>query len=1636
MNSNVFANSGKSNIKISVSAASVYSLCIGKTGAAMLYSVCISGIDTNSVHNIAFSVYGMSKSGFFTEHMRIPAREVFAYEGTEGCCFDFSQFCCRMREEFFRALKSPVTGKLCVEAIIDGVRFLGDAPVTLIPAQVYPHAASPVVFASLLYPYSAETQRLSAAVPEKSLEALYNTLRAERMIYSVRDCDFVTRDIAFEDAEAIFSKRSKMASPLEMALIFCSCALRLGFRPAIAVIKNRKAPRIFCGIMSKDSNFGITTASAAVISDMASKGEVSLFDISCLFTGHNVELADACAAAAGEFSSQDLYFALDICRALRNGVDLCSIDVSEYEQERLFVENLRKINSDTPATLSDYAEQLSDTDGSSLLRFGFGTVPSMPVAFSDFSAIPSLAAGGKQLLIASAADKIDIKKVAPLADGVCSMIVPLEYKRSELTFAERQEIIDAIDYYRSALRDAEAKGAFCSPLRQHELTDMAEYLCDKNHDDSELYLVCGFLRNGENYAPLALYPIKLEVSGGNVFGSFLSPKPYINRLLCEKLKETSYGRKFFGNYGFPGGSLENIVNCFDKFCADANADFEQVKECALAVLPYKNSVLSFSIVDKAEKVITDKLSGAILTGGTVGGSDIVISDQRIADLESSSVGFFDSSVYEICAGAVDGDLIAENVNGKTAGDVAVLLGCENIKYGKNTLICAGSKTTRDDIMRRFDEIGMSDAVLILSDDTDIKESIHQKLVSVSHAELPAVNTDFDEEYRELRRKLDIYNGCKNRRYDFDFSFAEAASAFIMAGEGLSSMQKDELPEPESIFFPDMGKESAAAVFGASLKLCSTRSRLSFDGPYAQHPLYYAKLTSVSDGDINTCSQLAEKCTVELDELIASCTSIAKSAGFDINAVKTLPALHAFLSLLVLISKEYDSGITDKLLLSDIYSVSKRVSEMSALSEKLAETEKELCEFDDGIYTLDPKKLLSEWASPDEMSHSEITKTVNAYRTVSVSGDISKKGIYEVLELLNNHADVYSEFGVCEAEMNELFAGYWNGKNTDWNKITELVNFTKTADVLLKKIHGTDSEARKATAACFPAAAQYCFDNANEVLKAAGVFDRMFSDDGGFVALAELICSDYYNMSFPEGIFSDNGIKQVIVGWHQAAGELSAVAEYNKCCAECEKLGLGCFVHYLANNSFTAETERIFTRSLLQLSLKQMTLYDKEFMSLHNYEETVKRFEELHKNRVAANIRGIKEKHLRACASYINMNSEKAAAFSESLYDNSFSPEEILLRYSDTVKALFPIIIAEPAMAGVLCDFENAVYFETDLVSTATVIPFLHNARHRLMLAMACPKNKKCFANDCRKISVPRVCADKAKRHNGGFAAYVSGGCNVSYLRAPVSSFDKERNTNVLEAQTIGLEILKLLEAKPYAVTDILTFTKAQCSTVRSVLAAVAEKSVAVRTAMDDGRITVDYAGTRRSICCDVLYVSTVYGKDEASAMCLSCGDLDDSAFSVDGIPELAVSALSGSAKSIVVVSSLTGGISPDRTGSYGASSLFAFVEFARCGGMSVCVTDDADTLSPYTTSFGRLASENEIAVSVVHNGNSLVFETDGVKYAAVFENNRARAAFDRECMESFELENRGYKVMRFDGTDITLNPLKILDRIRSIREEM
>ena len=314
------------------------------------------------------------------------------------------------------------------------------------------------------------------------------------------------------------------------------------------------------------------------------------------------------------------------------------------------------------------------------------------------------------------------------------------------------------------------------------------------------------------------------------------------------------------------------------------------------------------------------------------------------------------------------------------------------------------------------------------------------------------------------------------------------------------------------------------------------------------------------------------------------------------------------------------------------------------------------------------------------------------------------------------------------------------------------------------------------------------------------------------------------------------------------------------------------------------------------------------------------------------------------------------------------------------------------------------------------------------MSYECSEEKECFACDCKNAGLPTLKIQGLSNNGFGLAD------KISYRRAAVSSYDKIHGTNVLEAQTIGLELIKLYDEKAFAVADILTFTTEQCAAVRSVLSAVAEKSVGVRDALSDGRITVGFAGDRRSVCCDVLYISTVFGKDEASSMCTSCGALDDVFGASQGISDMITSALSGCARNIVVVSSISPDVCPDRAGSFGIKQLLKLAAFAQSFG-KMRVAGEEGVVSPCVSEFGRLVSENGFCVCETHDENSAVLDIGGKNVAAVFEKTGSRAAFDRECRTLCEWEMRGYQVHRLDCADMALNPLKILDSINNLTEE-
>lgn len=1628
--------SENNKIKITPIASPTYSLAALGTRAPVLYSVSVSGIEKKGTHSIKFNVYGLSKSGFFVERTGGVCYEyVNDIDNPDTLIFDFSRFFCNIKKEFFTSLKTETLGKIYVEAIIDGQKYMGDTQIVLLPSNVFPQNSAPSVFASMLRPCDASVVRIcsSHSSGSKNFESLYNLLKSQKMIYSVRDCDFLSRNVRFDFPETIFSSGSRMASPLEMAIILCSCALRLDIPPVFAVIKTGKGPRILCGTTKTPGAFGISTGNTKELLKLCLDGTVSLFEITSLFTGHNVEPYDAEIFARNLISGTDIYYAVDVYSAIRNG----TVNVYSPEEFEFFASVKCPGKKFTSRSLPDCAESLSDTKNSSLLDFSYKKSVALPVSFSEYSSINLFAHSDKtaSFEIHSTSEKFDVKRFSSNPVGICSIYLADSFAKEDLTLTEKQDTAIEKELFAENICRNEKNMCISTPVSNISMIDVIDEINNSAKADAELYLACAFLKYDGKYAPLALLPVKLSSELKNCGKiEFLSSKPRLNRLLCETLKSAALGSAFFEQYGLPSENLSDIRACFESLCEKSGGRYEIVYEYTVSQFSFKNSVIAFAIADRADKIFADTLSSELLGKHPVTNREFSFSSQKISELESSEPDFFDSDVLKISSYALDGDLLVKDTNSSKMYDVVTEISCENLAHGHTTLVVADNDVVRRDICEGFEKIGVSDSVLELSGKVDIKKQILDKIVSTSKSDYIDCDEKYNAEYHEITEKLNRYNRAKTEKYDFGFSFHEASSAYVKAGELLSPEESATLLESEEIFFPDLSAETTNKIFDASASLCKAAHTLGLSVPYSEYCLSSAKLVA-EDINVQTVFYTAEKALLEIDELSALVTEICASTGFDDKDIKTLPALHSFLSLLVLISKDYDLEISHNLLVSDIYQISKTVSELRDLTSQLQDIERELCEFNKEIYSLDSDAIFDEWASADTASKNEITKKINSYRTVEVPPETKKKQVSDVLQYLYTYSDLISEFNEKSSNLNEIFDKCWDGTQTDWQRISKMINFAKMSDVLLKKVYGTNQELRHKATGNFNNAYEFCKDrvNSTRIIGAAGVFDRTFSDNGSLVNLSETLCVDFYNLSFAKGIFSENGISNLVGLWRDNVSMLPAVSAYNRACEKCNAVGLSCFVKYLSENVFTQNTEKIFTRSILYPAIKQIALRDSTFIIQNDFKDEINKLSALHKEKVSVNRAILKNRHLAASSEYITSNRSKISAFLESLSDNSYTGEDIMLRFGETVKTLFPIIVSDPSYAFLLSDFDNLCVLDADILTTPKAISYLPNARCRLILASPCNKDKDCLSNDCEKTGIAKI--SLVNKSEPVVSDYCTRNMSYSHVYSQLSSFDRRKKVNVLEAQTVALEIMKYLEEKPQCKVDVITFTQRQKHVMKDVLCAVCEKSSAVSEAILENRLTIGCISERRPSMCDVVFVSVVYGKEETSGMCVSCDDLDDKNTYVSGIPEEIVSSLCGAAKEIVVVSSFNPSASPDKVGSPGLQALSAFSSFAASNA-KMHFSDSDTSYYTYSKAFADILTENEITVYLSERDSVAYFEISDKMYAAVFEDVQSVSAYSRECATSDNLNMLGKNVIYIDGADTVLNPVKILDKIKIMEESL
>ncbi len=1575
------------NISVNITASRFYSYAAMCAHLAPVLSVSIHGLSQSERHSISVNIYGIGKSGFFIEKTNITSRHYYTsehcFDGSGRIIFDLSRESLNFKRGFFENLKTPCPGNIYAEVIVDGKKHLAQSSLELLPKNVFSPDSPPDLLAYCIYPCSKYTRKTAGSC-DKNLRRLYSAIKSCGFIYSVKTYDYTFDNIELKLADSLTEQNAKIASPLEMAIFFASCAVSAGLYPVICAVKNGAATKFLCGAAKDRILDRPLCDSHSEFCALIRSGKVSVFDVSSLFTGHNIDFDDACRSACAELIASDLIFACDIVGAIKDRQYPMSLSECDEKMTRELIDSLRQNGKSGRLSISDYAEMLSGVEDTPLLSFvpDISDDMQIPVCLSSIEAADALARSAKPIFLASVSGKIDIQAIAPLSSGISSMIAkPNHY---DINIAERQDILAGINNFTRLLSEKE------SSFEIGCLSD-AESLEDKCRNLSladNVYLACGFLQMNGNYAPLALFPIGVRKGSVEIKESV----PYANRLLAEYIFSKKLTKGFLEVYGLPSGSATNIISYFEKLASEIVAHgyagvCRVVKECFIASFPVSDTRLSFALVENYDKLAKDPLTDALVSG-TMTDSPLLqdsitnIYKSRIYQLEKTSPALCDGHLRVLSASA-DNDILLVGQNGCGITDTVFSVACENLRCGKKTLIlCPRGTGLPNSLKNKFEKSNLLSPVLTLTSDKNIKSEISKKLKEFTRLEANTVPDKSADDFAALKEKLDSHFTSKSKKYPFGFSFYELAREFEKLGEYLSDDELEALVLPENLYLPDITGEDFEKLIKKSTALCKRASELSGSSPVCSHPLFDSKLT---DGSINLAefARLYERAHHASKELSLLCEGVVASSGVSHADLRSLSCLYAFISLVLTVMTEYDCEISKELLHSDIYAVSKNLETLRALSDRISSGESEL------------------------------------------EAEFEKEAV-----------------AVCDK-----FPVYWNGQETDFDKLFGITSFIKAADLLAKKIFGTDADKRADLLSHFYDIYSYCEENKEEIIKITECYEALFDDKhGSAVLLAAMLMADIYSVNFADGILSAGGLAKLLSGWNENISKLPLAASYNIAANECRSAGLFAFVNHIEKEGCSRATEYIFTRSLLFLACNQIKFSDKTQLSYSQYGRDRLDFADAQKKISVASLSELTGAYITACLNYINSNMQKTNAFSDSLSDPSLGSHQLLSRHCDIVTNLFPIIVAEPEYACCLDGFSNLVVLGGEVLPAESVLPVLPCAKHKIICTQYVPLSGNSIASAVSRTGICTVSLyDVAYKFDGRIRNYFDkksysvpflGACNMRHLKPPVSSYSKDSRTNVLEAQSIGLELLRLYEENAVSGTvGIATLTKAQKYACLDVLATLCEKSVAIKEAVASGSLAVFYTGGFSPNSYDTCYISTVYGKDESGNVCCDFGELDRTEEYIDGISPLIIKAVGCAKRSLVVVSSLSAEHYPEKASVSGAWQIARLIEFADKKTSQTVPTED--NFHPLGTSLAKILKDGGICASPLIGGCGASFEHEGKVYAVVPEKTDSYTTFDREASLCDKLRSRGYILVPINSVDITLNAQNILsETAKTIKKEI
>ena len=326
---------GYSNLKpsISVEASPIYSASIASSGVSPVISVIISELPEKEF-DLSVSIVGKSAGTIFIQtgerNFERTCTDTYDRQGKNRLIIRFEQGDFEINREYLYNIESAQIASLTAKATIGGKEYQAETEIKLAPAYEWQGIEyHPESLAS--YICSAKSGVAELAAPareiqerEQKLRALVKNIRAKNIICAARDSYSPERRQSIKSHDVLFARGTVVATPMELAVLFCACAENLDLLPVLVFSTNMTGNvSMFCGVRS--SRCSVTSAvfeSLSALRGAIQKGEIALFDPALLASAQNMDPVMACQLAGEYFQKRTtrLVLGIDIENSRLSGV--------------------------------------------------------------------------------------------------------------------------------------------------------------------------------------------------------------------------------------------------------------------------------------------------------------------------------------------------------------------------------------------------------------------------------------------------------------------------------------------------------------------------------------------------------------------------------------------------------------------------------------------------------------------------------------------------------------------------------------------------------------------------------------------------------------------------------------------------------------------------------------------------------------------------------------------------------------------------------------------------------------------------------------------------------------------------------------------------------------------------------------------------------------------------------------------------------------------------------------------------------------------------------------------------------------------------------------------------------------------